>query len=75
MLKVKLSDIRDGSNVNFGATVIGGAVIEPDSTLLPLSMVLKEMYLPTATYSGSPTEFVSTEECQTGSRVDAHGSE
>jgi len=59
MLKVKLSDVQDGSTVNFGATVMGGAVIEPESTLLPLSMVLKEMHLPTATYEGSPTEPVS----------------
>jgi hypothetical protein len=56
MLKVKQTEIRDGSTVNFGATVMGGAVIEPGTTLLPLSMVLKEMYLPPATYEGSPTE-------------------
>ncbi len=59
MLKVKLTDIQDGSAVNFGVTVMGGAVIEPETTLLPLSMVLKEMHLPTATYEGSPTEPVS----------------
>jgi len=56
MLKVKRTDIQDGSAVNFGATVMGGAVIEPETTLLPLSMVTKEMHLPTATYEGSPTE-------------------
>jgi hypothetical protein len=38
---------------------MGGAVIEPETTLLPLSMVLKEMYLLTATYEGSPTELAS----------------
>jgi len=59
MLKVKLTDIQDGSTVNFGATVMGGAVIEPESTLLPLSMVLKEMHLPTAMYEGSPVESVT----------------
>ncbi len=59
MLKVKLTQVRDGSAVNFGATVMGGAVIEPETTLLPLSMVLKEMHLPTGTYWGSPTELVS----------------
>jgi hypothetical protein len=59
MLKVKLTDIQDGSAVNFGATVMGGAIIEPETTLLPLSMVLKEMHLPTGTYWGSPTEPVS----------------
>jgi len=56
MLKVKLSEIQDGSAINFGATVMGGAVIEPGTTLLPLSLVLKEMHLPTATYEGSPAE-------------------
>ena len=56
MLKVKLSDIQDGSSVNFGATVMGGVVIEPDTTVLPLSLVLKEMHLPTAIYEGSPVE-------------------
>jgi len=56
LLKVKLAEIRDGSDINFGATIMGGAVIEPETTLLPLSMVLKEMHLPTATYEGSPAE-------------------
>ena len=53
---MKLTHIRDGSDINFGATVMGGAVIEPESTLLPLSLVLKAMHLPTATYEGSPAE-------------------
>ncbi len=56
MLKVKLTDIQDRSTVNFGATVMGGAVIEPETNLSPLSLVLKEMRLPTATYEGSPAE-------------------
>jgi hypothetical protein len=56
MLKVKRTEIQDGSSVGFGATVMGGAVIEPETTLQPLSMVLKEMQLPTGTYEGSPTE-------------------
>jgi non-ribosomal peptide synthetase-like protein len=60
MLKVKLADVQDGSNVNFGATVMGGAVIEPKTDLLPLSLVLKEMRLPTATYEGSPAEPVDS---------------
>jgi hypothetical protein len=55
-LKVKRSEIQDGSVVNFGATVMGGAAIEPDTTLAPLSLVLKEIHLPTATYEGSPAE-------------------
>ena len=63
MLKVKLTAIQDGSAVNFGATVMGGAVIEPETTLSPLSLVLKEMYLPTATYEGSPAEAVGGPSC------------
>jgi hypothetical protein len=55
-LKVKRTEIQDGSTVSFGATVMGGAVIEPKTTLLPLSMVLKGMHLPTAIYEGSPTD-------------------
>ena len=56
MLKVQRTEIRDGSTVSFGATVMGGAVIEPDTTLLPMSLVMKQMRLPTAIYEGSPTE-------------------
>jgi acetyltransferase-like isoleucine patch superfamily enzyme len=57
MLKVKRTEIHDGSAINFGATIMGGVVIEPENTILPLSLVLKEMHLPTAgTYEGSPVE-------------------
>lgn len=59
MLKVKRTHIGDGCAVAFGATVMGGAVIERDTTLLPLSLVLKEMNMPTATYEGSPAELAS----------------
>jgi carbonic anhydrase/acetyltransferase-like protein (isoleucine patch superfamily) len=64
-LKVKRTDIRDGSTVNFGATVMGGAVIEPETTLLPLSMVLKAMHLPAGTYWGSPAEPAADAESRT----------
>jgi non-ribosomal peptide synthetase-like protein len=56
MLKVKRTHIQDGCTVAFGATVMGGAVVERDTTLLPLSLVLKEMNMVTATYEGSPAE-------------------
>jgi hypothetical protein len=59
MLKVKRTHIQDGCAVCFGATVMGGAAIERDTTLLPLSLVLKEMHLLTATYEGSPVEPLS----------------
>jgi hypothetical protein len=58
-LKVKRTHIQDGCTVSFGATVMGGAIMEEDTTLLPLSLVLKEMNLTTATYEGSPAEPVS----------------
>ena len=58
-LKVKRTEIQDGCAVNFGATVMGGAVIERDTTLLPLSLILKEMHLLTGAYEGSPAELVS----------------
>jgi hypothetical protein len=59
MLKVKRAYLGDGCTVAFGATIMSGAVIERDSTLMPLSMALKEMHLPTAIYEGSPAEPVS----------------
>jgi carbonic anhydrase/acetyltransferase-like protein (isoleucine patch superfamily) len=60
MLKVKRTHIQDRCTVAFGATVMGGAVIESGTTLFPLSLVLKEMTLPTATYEGSPAEPMSS---------------
>jgi non-ribosomal peptide synthetase-like protein len=55
-LKVKRTRIEEGTAVSFGATVMGGARIERHSTLLPLSLVLKEVNLPSGTYEGSPAE-------------------
>jgi hypothetical protein len=40
---------------------MGGAVIGPETTLLPLSLTLKGMHLPAATYEGSPAEPARTE--------------
>jgi hypothetical protein len=59
LLKLKLTDIQDGSAVNFGATVMGGAIIEQDTNLEPLCLVLKEMHLQPGTYEGSPVQLVS----------------
>ena len=56
MLKVKRAHIGDGSVVNFGATVMSGAVIEPATTLMPVSLVLKEMHMNTGIYEGSPAD-------------------
>jgi non-ribosomal peptide synthetase-like protein len=56
MLKVKRTHIEDGCAVNTGATLMGGAVIERDTTVYPLSLVLKEMNLVTGAYEGSPAQ-------------------
>jgi non-ribosomal peptide synthetase-like protein len=58
ILKVKRTEISDGCTVDFGATVMGGVVMGPATSLSPLSLVLKEMRLPTASYEGSPVETV-----------------
>ena len=59
VLKVKRTRIGDNCTISFGATLMGGALLERDTTLSPLSLVLKEMHLRTATYEGSPVEPVS----------------
>jgi non-ribosomal peptide synthetase-like protein len=59
ILRVKRTRILDRCAVNFGATLMGGAVMEPDTTLVPLALVLKEMNMPTDTYEGSPAEPVT----------------
>jgi non-ribosomal peptide synthetase-like protein len=61
ILRVKRTRIQDRCAVNFGATVMGGVVMEQDTTLVPLALVLKEMNLPTATYEGSPAEPVTAQ--------------
>jgi non-ribosomal peptide synthetase-like protein len=58
MLKVKRTRIDDGCTVGLCATVMGGAALGPQTTLLPLSLVGKEMALSTATYEGSPAQVV-----------------
>ena len=45
MLKVKQTHIQDGCAISSGATVMSGVVIGQDTTVLPLSLVLKEMKL------------------------------
>jgi acetyltransferase-like isoleucine patch superfamily enzyme len=59
ILKVKQTHIQDGCAISSSSTVMGGAVVERDTTLLPLSLVLKDMKLFSATYQGSPVEPVA----------------
>jgi carbonic anhydrase/acetyltransferase-like protein (isoleucine patch superfamily) len=65
MLKVKQTHIQDGCTVAFGAMVMGGAVIERDTALLPLSLVLKEMNMITATYEGNMEEALTPRQRKT----------
>lgn len=55
-LAVKRARIGDGGVVNAGATVMGGAEIGAGTTVLPLSLVLKEMHVGDGLYWGSPAE-------------------
>jgi len=68
VLKVKQTHIQDGCAISSGATVMSGVVIERDTTVLPLSLVLKEMNLVSATYQGSPVEPVAESTACRGSR-------
>ena len=68
MLKVKQIHIQDGCTICSGATVMSGVVIERGATVLPLSLVLKDMNLLSATYQGSPVEPVAGSTACRGSR-------
>jgi hypothetical protein len=61
-LKVKRTHLEDGCAVNTGATLMGGAVIERETTLYPLTLVLKEMNLVTGAYEGSPAQSLSVDQ-------------
>jgi non-ribosomal peptide synthetase-like protein len=54
VLKVKRMEIAERAAVNTGATVMGGAVLEENTTIEPLSLVLKEMHLEEGVHEGSP---------------------
>jgi hypothetical protein len=63
ILKVKQTHIQGGCAISPSSTVMGGAVVERDTTLMPLSLVLKDMKLFSATYQGSPVEPVAFANC------------
>jgi hypothetical protein len=68
ILKVKQTHIKDGCAIPASSTLMGGAVIERNTTLLPLSLVLKDMKLFPATYQGSPVEPVTGDNCLESAR-------
>jgi len=61
-LTVKLTRIGAGAAINAGATVMGGSEIDAGTSVLPLSLVLKDMHLPTGVYLGSPSELAKREQ-------------
>ncbi len=54
MLKVKQSRIGDNCCIGPGACIMGGVTLDDGSSLNALSLVLKDMQLPTGSYEGSP---------------------
>ncbi|MEZ5900016.1 MAG: AMP-binding protein [Hyphomicrobiaceae bacterium] len=64
VLKVERTHLADGCSIAFGATVMGGVNVEPGTSVMPLSLVLKGMTLPTGTYEGSPVGFAAAETCR-----------
>ena len=71
VLKVKQTHIQDGCTISTGATVMSGVFIEHDTTVLPLSLVLKETNLRSAIYEGSPAEPVAgfSTECHRSNEI------
>jgi len=71
VLKVKQTHIQDGCTISTGATVMSGVFIEYDTTVLPLSLVLKETNLRSAIYEGSPAEPVAgfSTECHRSNEI------
>ena len=57
LLSVKQTVIKSKSAINFGATVMGGAVLEPQTTVESLGLVMKGMALTTGVHAGSPVNF------------------
>jgi len=66
LLKVKQTHIQDGCAISSGATVMSGVVIGQDTTVLPLSLVLKDMKLSSGTYQGSPVEAIASQNARRG---------
>ena len=59
MLTVSRTTIGNGSAINHGTMLMGGAHLEPDVTVDPQSLVLKAMNLESGVHAGSPTQRIS----------------
>jgi len=56
VLSVSRTTIGDGSAINHGTMLMGGAHLEPGVTVDPQSLVLKAMNLESGVHAGSPTQ-------------------
>ena len=56
VLTVRRTRIGDGSAINHGAMLMGGATLEDRVTVAPASVVLKAMQLAGGRHAGSPTQ-------------------
>ena len=59
VLTVSRTTIGNGSAINHGTMLMGGAHLEPDVTVDPQSLVLKAMNLESGVHAGSPTQRIS----------------
>ncbi|PHP64724.1 hypothetical protein CSC94_22890 [Zhengella mangrovi] len=74
-LRVKRCTVGDRCTVPYGATLMGGADIADDTTLKPLSLVLKEMVLSPGSYEGSPAEMIRPATMRAGEHQAKPGTE
>jgi len=59
VLTVSRTTIGDGSAINHGTMLMGGAYPGPGVTVDPQSLVLKAMSLDSGVHAGSPTQRIS----------------
>jgi serine acetyltransferase len=58
VLTVSRTAIGDGSVINHGTMLMGGAALAPGTTVQPQALVLKSMRLEAGIHDGSPTQWV-----------------
>jgi serine acetyltransferase len=59
VLTVSRTAIGDGTVINHGTMLMGGAELGPNVTVAPQSLILKAMQLAPGTHAGSPTQLTS----------------